>query len=189
MILHAVSIAAFLLDSVQQAPVTIQCLQAAPESWSKWLVQFLVSLIPVVGGVGIALWSFRATSKRDHKRWLLDQKKAEWKELLDAASDCMIPLAIASTPRGKLTSVERAITEEEILKLTRIDQLLDIRMFIDQSILSPIRLKWHEARERATQGAEASNDEIAMSHVLLMHSILIKDLREAAKKDMGIEDI
>jgi hypothetical protein len=87
MILHLASTAAFFVDQVQQAPVQVQCIQqAAPESWAKWLLQFALSAVPVAGGVGIALWSFHATSKKDHERWILDQKKAEWQELLRSAA-------------------------------------------------------------------------------------------------------
>ncbi len=83
MILHAVSVSAVFADTAAQAPNHIQCMQLpAAESWTKWLLQFALSIVPVAGGVGIALWSFRATSKRDHVRWILDQKKIEWKELL-----------------------------------------------------------------------------------------------------------
>jgi len=84
--LHAASIAIFFADQLTQQPVVIQCMQNAPESQWKWLGQLLISLIPVTGGVGIAIWSFRATNKRDHTRWILENKKLEWQELLILAS-------------------------------------------------------------------------------------------------------
>jgi hypothetical protein len=82
-ILHAASIAADFVDQLAQAPVQVQCVQqATPESWLKWLFQLALSVIPVVGGVGIAIWSFHSTGKRDHERWVLDLKRAEWSVLL-----------------------------------------------------------------------------------------------------------
>jgi hypothetical protein len=81
MILHAASMAAPLVDQL----------------WLKQWIPTAVSLLSVGIGVWIAdrsirknreltLWSFRATSERDHERWILDQKKAEWQELLRAAA-------------------------------------------------------------------------------------------------------
>jgi hypothetical protein len=86
MSLHAVSLVAVLVDQLAQAHVVVQCAQAAPEPRWKWLEQLLISVIPVAGGVGIAIWSVRATSKRDHARWVLENKKTEWQELLILAS-------------------------------------------------------------------------------------------------------
>ncbi len=72
---------------IAQSSAQAQGIQtAARENWVRWLlptvVQTVVSLASIMAGVWIALWSFGATSKRDRERWLLDQKKAEWRELL-----------------------------------------------------------------------------------------------------------
>jgi hypothetical protein len=108
MILHAASIMAVFVDHAPQAQYTAQCAQAAPWTWWERLLQFLpqliVSVIPVAGGVWIANrsftktkelteWSFRATSERDHERWILDQKKAEWSAILSSltAADVKLP--------------------------------------------------------------------------------------------------
>jgi hypothetical protein len=82
MAFDAAAMMAVFVNQMAQAPVAVQCTQAAQESWVKWLLQFALSIVPVAGGVGIAIWSFRATSRRDHERWVLDQKKAEWREML-----------------------------------------------------------------------------------------------------------
>jgi hypothetical protein len=87
MVLHFAAMAAILVDTVSQAPVVVQCPQPSPEPWWKWLLQFILSVIPVAGGVGIAVWTLRATSRRDHKRWVLDQKKSEWRELFIAFTE------------------------------------------------------------------------------------------------------
>jgi hypothetical protein len=94
MILHAVSIAAFFMDQLAQAPVVVQCVvppNADPE-WKQW-IPTAVSLLSVGIGLWIANrtirnarelteWSFRATSEKDHEQWLRDQKKIEWSALL-----------------------------------------------------------------------------------------------------------
>jgi hypothetical protein len=102
MALHAAAMMAFFVDQAQQAPVQIQCLAAVPEPTLKWLlptiIQTIISLASITAGVLIALWSFRktkeltewsfrATSEKDHERWVLDQKKAEWKVVLEKTAE------------------------------------------------------------------------------------------------------
>src|ERR1035437_4759420 len=94
MSLYAVSIAAFFVDQLAQAPVVVQCVGPpnADPGWKQW-IPTAVSLLSVGIGLWIANrtirnarelteWSFRSTSEKDHKRWLLDLKRAEWSVLL-----------------------------------------------------------------------------------------------------------
>jgi len=92
MILHAASIVAHFIDQATQAPVQIQCVQqTTPEPMLKWLlptiVQTVVSLLSIFAGVGIAVRSFRANKKTEHEQWVRDQKKAEWKQLLEGVAN------------------------------------------------------------------------------------------------------
>ncbi|MDR3716059.1 MAG: hypothetical protein P4L51_24915 [Puia sp.] len=108
MALHAAAMMAFFVDQVAQAPVVVQCAQAPPESWAKWLlptiVQMVVSLLSIFAGVGIAVRSFRANKKSEHEQWirnqeagheqwLRDQEKAEWSAILSSltAADVKLP--------------------------------------------------------------------------------------------------
>ncbi|MGA2886777.1 MAG: hypothetical protein ABSE51_01910 [Terracidiphilus sp.] len=87
MILHAASIAALFVDQLTQAPVVVQCvLPPNADPWWKQWIQPISSLVSIVAVVSIAIWSFGATSRKEHRRWILDQKKAEWQELLRAAA-------------------------------------------------------------------------------------------------------
>jgi hypothetical protein len=112
MILHAVSVAAVFVDQLAQAqtPVQIQCVQAAPEPTLKWLlptiVQTLISLVSIGVGVGIAVWSFRKNRQSEHEQWIRDQKKCEWKELLQTASgiEAVIPAVAKIQERYDLVS-------------------------------------------------------------------------------------
>jgi hypothetical protein len=91
MMFHAASITAFFLQQTPQPQCVVRCVQAAQEPTLKWLlptiVQTIISLASIAAGVLIAVWSFHATSNRGHKRWVLDQKRAEWKELLVGLSE------------------------------------------------------------------------------------------------------
>lgn len=91
MISSIASMVAVLAAQSNQSPTVVQCALPIPEPWWRWLlptiVQTVVSLASITAGVWIALWSFRATSKKDHDRWVLDQKKAEWSSLLHSVAN------------------------------------------------------------------------------------------------------
>lgn len=148
MILHAASIAAFFAGQLAQPPVQIQCVQQAePESWVKWLLQFALSIVPVAGGVGIALWSFHATSKREHKRWILDQKKAEWKELFTAITEVQKEFPPIYVTELLTIGKEEKITKEIANKWNEIERKIDVIammpfIFIAQKLID---IKFDEA--------------------------------------------
>jgi hypothetical protein len=91
MILHAASIAAFFVAQTPQAQYAVQCVQAAPGTWLDrllyFLPQFMVSVIPVAGGVGIAWMAFRWNRKKERAQWVRDQKITEWRKLLECISE------------------------------------------------------------------------------------------------------
>jgi len=97
MILHATTLAVLFVQQVSQTPIVVQCVQspAADLGWKQW-IPTAVSLVSIGVGVWIAQWSFSATSERDHKRWILDQKKAEWKDLLAKAAEIEHVIPVAS---------------------------------------------------------------------------------------------
>ena len=45
MFFHPAALLAFFADQATQAPVVVQCPQAAPESWVKWLLRLLFKLL------------------------------------------------------------------------------------------------------------------------------------------------
>lgn len=117
MILHAASMAAVFVDQLAQAPVEIQCAQAATDPWWKWWAQ---SVIPVAGGTLIAVWSFVQSRKTEqlnwernqnaaHKQWVLDQKRAEWSGMLRATAEVQRVLRIENTPNKE--RIERIVEE------------------------------------------------------------------------------
>ncbi|MGB7984846.1 MAG: hypothetical protein WCF54_06770 [Terracidiphilus sp.] len=139
MILHAASIAAFFVDQLTQTPVQIQCVQQSmPESWLKSLlptiVQTVISLTSIAAGVCIAVASFRANKKTEHEKWIRDQKKAEWKELLIKVAGIEEIIPIISTGLPDYKPLENAVLA--ILPLLRsnifIHSALESKGFIGQ---------------------------------------------------------
>jgi hypothetical protein len=105
MALHAPGILALFVDAVRQAPIVVQCAQAAPEAWWKWWAQ---SVIPVAGGTLIAVWSFVQNRKSEQKQWernrkagrqqwVRDQKMAEWSGLLRTTAEVQRVLRVVNT--------------------------------------------------------------------------------------------
>jgi hypothetical protein len=72
MILHSASIAAFFVDQLAQAPVVVKCvLPTNADSGLKQWIQPILNLVSIVAVVGIAIFSFGATSRKEHRRWVL----------------------------------------------------------------------------------------------------------------------
>jgi hypothetical protein len=142
MALHAVEVVALFVDTVQQAPILVQCAQAAPEPWWKWSVQ---SVIPVAGGTLIAVLSFVQNRKSEqkqwernqraaHKQWILDQKRAEWSGLLRATAEVQRVLRVVSTTNkeriaGIVDELKPAVHE---LSVARANCFFLHRFFADQ---------------------------------------------------------
>ena len=84
MILHTVAFIAFLVNDVSAAPIVVQCAPTGGQDplWSRLLVASIPSILALV----VAWMAFRWNSQKDQKRWVLDNKKAEWKEMMEFAS-------------------------------------------------------------------------------------------------------
>jgi hypothetical protein len=98
MILHTVSMVAVLVDQVAQAPIVVECAQAASDPWWKWPLQFALSVVPVAGGVLVAWMAFRWTSSKERSQWVRDQKKSDWRELLRKSAEVQHVLRVVNTP-------------------------------------------------------------------------------------------
>jgi hypothetical protein len=94
MILHAASMAAFFMNLAQLAQCVVQSAHCA-----IWM-QLLVSALPSFLALGIAWFAFWLNSRWNRKQWILDQKKAEWKELLIKIAEIEheIPILITGLP-------------------------------------------------------------------------------------------
>ena len=135
MILHAASIAALFVDQLTQAPVVVQCAQAAPEPEWKWWLGVLAPWIgPLLSGVVsiyVAWRVFHWQGKKDREQWLRDQKRVEWRELLDKVSAVSKPMTLAR-PKG---TILKGQVKEGLVDLA---QCLDDRVFIERQTLNEI---------------------------------------------------
>jgi len=95
MIFHAASMAAFFVEQLAQTPVVVQC---GVQS-TIWM-QLLVSALPSLLALGVAWFAVWLNSRWNRKQWILDQKKAEWKELLIKIAEIEheIPILITGLP-------------------------------------------------------------------------------------------
>jgi hypothetical protein len=74
-----------LTDQIGPAPVVVQCAPALDKG-SIW-AQLLIASLPSVLALIVAWFAFWLNSRGERNRWVLDQKKAEWKELLAFAAE------------------------------------------------------------------------------------------------------
>ncbi len=169
MIPHAVSILGVFVDTLAQAPVVLQCTQAAPEPWWKWWMQ---NVLPVSGGTLIAVWSFVQSRKSEHAQWIRDQRKAEWKGLLSE---------IAAVEKEITRWIDGQVTGEGLEKIVQ-NSLASLRdtLFIYPAIADKSIGKWVEFTLLIL--------EPSVSHpkVKGKYFLLLREFRELARKDLGL---
>jgi hypothetical protein len=141
MFIDPAALLALFADQATQAPVVVQCPQAAPESWVKWLlpniVQTAVSLLSIAAGVLIAVWSFRRNRQTEHGQWVRDQRLGEWRELISAVASVEDLIPILIDEKLDLDALKQAIL--------RVVPYLRNRLFIKKE-LQEIRFEdgWKE---------------------------------------------
>jgi hypothetical protein len=151
MILHADSMAALFVDQLTQVPVVVQCAQT-PGQDPLW-ARLLFAAIPSILALGIAWLVFRWNGRTDHKRWILDQKKAEWKDLLHETAELG-----QAMPAILLVAVKRFyLAADELVPGTH--KLLDARascLFISEFLSRPENLeKFTKFYARAANAASS----------------------------------
>ncbi len=207
MILHVASMIAFFVDQLAQAPVVVQCAPTVPDSWVKWLlptiVQTVVSLASISAGVLIALWSFRATSKRDRERWILDQKKAEWRDIIVRITEAEREMPIVYSSLDEYEHLESAV--RNILPCLRgalfiyprlegsgfVQKWQEFTVFVATEFRAGINL--HEAAHGRVGVTLAEAEATYENRRALEHKLrnefhaLIDQIRKFAHEDLGIE--
>jgi hypothetical protein len=203
MILQIATSAAFLVNQAQQAPIVMQCAPNAGQDplWSR----LLVTAIPSLLALGIAWMAFRWNSQKDKERWVLDQKKAEWKELFESLSgifsDCF-PLSMNEDAarkfindiqyvRRRLAGVPmRFIFIAQVLNNERLQSKLNklIKIIEEEGELMQTILNYaHESgaidgllNEKYNSIVEAYNELVA-----IIREVAERDIKISVKKDVG----
>ena len=184
MVVHLVEMIGAMAAQAQGA-IQVQCVQqAAAEPWVKWLlptlVQTIVSLASIAAGVSIAVWSFRRNRQTEHEQWVRDQKKAEWRELLEAVKAAQDSLPIVA----RMTEESSPATEEMIEKVRHAQQVFFNRLFIDRSIIAPLMGSWVAVSEKAKSAISDGLLDYTVAYLALVDSIII-----AARKDLGMVEV
>jgi hypothetical protein len=191
--IHAAALLAPFLDTVSQAPIIVQCSQPVPEPLLKWLlptlVQTIVSLVSIGSGVGIAVWSFRKNRQSDSEQWVRDQKKAEWRELIEAANTCEdVVSACERIIRGKDQSLIIKRVDKLAVKRRIVLQRMRDRLFINESVI-PLREAWltmgnRIRKARSNFRKNPDSDVTAIKEELNMIKGIVKQVRETARQEI-----
>jgi hypothetical protein len=185
MILHAASIAAFFVDQLAQVPVQIQCVSNAGQD-PIW-VRLLFDAVPSIFALGIAALVFYWNGGREHRRWVLDQKRAEWKEVLNAVNASHTDLLRASVPEEQVDESNRkeyVLAQENILA---VDRVFGDRLFIDSAIMESLKAQWHAVWEAVKAANNMENPEAAASLWYVSFRKYVEEIRTTARKDLGID--
>lgn len=174
MILHAVSMIAVLADQAAQAPVIFQCVQSAPEpEWKLWMGALAPWIGPFLSGVVsiyVAWKVFHWQGEKDRKQWILDQKKAEWKELFSAITEIQKEFPPIYETESLTIGKEEKMAEELANKWKEIEYRIDVVammpfIFIAQK---PVDIKfyedWKDFKEKASDSA--SMPKLIKNHAL-----------------------
>jgi len=85
--------AAFFVDQLAPAPVLVNCAQAATgPDWKWWMSALAPWIGPLLAGVVslfVAWKLFRWQGEKEHNSWVREQKKAEYRELVDLLYDAI----------------------------------------------------------------------------------------------------
>jgi hypothetical protein len=184
MIFNVEVMAAFFANPVAQAPVIVQCAQAAPEQTWKWwfgaLAPWVGPILSTIGSIYVAWRVFRWQGKKDREQWLLDQKKAEWRELLDAIhvnEPHIVRLGLPQEP-----TLENVDMVKWVHKVTH---LFQSRLFIDDSLILPMLSRWNDAYGKAKKGQRG--DILARDEADSEFRTLINEIRENARIDLRVK--
>ena len=171
------------------ANLQIQCVMptsSTPHSFQS--SQVLLTLIPVVVAVCIAYFSFGATRRKEHRQWVRDQKKSEWKDVLIqlASIENNIPVLFTGIPEHKTL-------ESDVLKTLRLlrstvfvypvsgsfKTVTSTHRAVQTGIVNPVtvddRIRWSD-----------QSDKVEVEVRRRFYRLLEK-LREVAHKDMQLD--
>jgi hypothetical protein len=175
MILHAASIAAFFAQQVPQTQCVVQC-EAQRAIW----MQLLVSALPSLLALGVAWFAFWLNSRWNRKQWILDQKKAEWRDLLDKLNSVYFPMAMA-------IQMKKPLPLNGSQGLIELSQCFQDRVFINAEILTEFHFQLAKyALKYIGKSDGTPSSDMDKSEVLGKLELLTEEVRKAAKADLNL---
>lgn len=189
---HALSLATILVDPVAQARVVVQCARTGSEpEWRFWVTALAPWIGPLMSGVVsiyVAWKVFRWQGKKEHEQWIRDQKKAEWRELLDVVSSSQTDLVRAGIPLEQIqeNAMEESLRAKEAL--LAVDRTFDDRLFINPAIIKPFKAQWFSLVDEIKRATDLDDHTAAASRWYLAFGEYIEAMRATARKDLGISD-
>ena len=178
------SIVAVFVDTVAQAPVVVKVLQSAPEpEWKWWLGALAPWVGPLLSGavsIYVAWKVFRWQGEKDRYQWVLEQMRAEWRELLSLLNSVYFPMALAK-------QMKQPLPLEGSQKQHELSQCFQDRVFIDAAILLKFQVRSEQyALEYLGQSEGEPSSEDEKSKVLDKLKSLTIEVRESAKRDLEV---
>jgi len=178
MILHAISMIASLIQETPQPPCVVKCV--ANSGQDPLLSRLIFAAIPSIFALGIAWLVFVWNGHKEHKRWILDQKKAEWREILDAIKTCEDFLPVTGE---SWKQVSEEVKLEAYERTRNVQQLFYDRLFVDHSAVERILSRWNAINELIMR-----EDIVPALKYRSAYIELVEFTRGAARKDLGIQE-
>lgn len=200
MILQVAAFAASVVDSVSQAPFVVQCpANSSPDP--LWL-KFAIASLPSAFALGIAWLAFRWSNIKDHKQWLLENKKEEWQRLISLAAKIEYHMPSVTIASRLVDAVKGGELEEHLRLFTQAAlECVFAASVLGEGGLYEKLVNLREAKERAmidigayelspmaahSQGL-ASPVQVAQKFQADFASIF-RDVHELAMKDLDISN-
>lgn len=175
MILHVASIAAFFIQQNPQTQCVVQC-----EAQSSIWMRLLVSAFPSLLALGVAWFAFWLNSRWNRKQWILDQKKAEWRDLLDKLNSVYFPMAMA-------IQMKKPLPLNGSQGLIELSQCFQDRVFINAEILTEFHFQLAKyALKYIGKSDGTPSSDMDKSEVLGKLELLTEEVRKAAKADLNL---
>ena len=179
MIHHAASMAALFVDQLAQAPVEVQCAQqaAASPEWKWWISALAPWVGPLLSGVVsiyVAWKVFHWQDKKEHRRWFLDQKRQEWRELLSALSACRQSWVVFAVLDNNRPSLVGGCKGHEVFVQAK--QMIHDRLFIDAQRMAIVKLEWSKMLKDSNLPTDEQTEASFQSFLDLVLKLSKEDL-------------
>jgi hypothetical protein len=133
MILHATSIAAFFLQQTPQPQCIVKCITSSGQD--PLLARLLFDAIPSIFALGIAWMAFHWNRQKESDQWVRDQRKSEWRNLLDSFNSIQEALPSAfSEQLVKLLGKDPPAFDKHLLNVAMFRRQMNTLLFAADSV-------------------------------------------------------